>query len=164
MEWMLMPLQRYADFQGRSRRKEYWMFLLGVFIAAIILGIIEGVLGLSGMVGGVYGPLTTLLLLGIINVVAIAQGMFATPPIQQIVIFLYRQITRPGREALTESLVFIEAPTGKSQQSAGGDALSQGRHELLAIFRAGDVMDHTKEHHQRIVPLLRRLQDDIAQR
>ena len=66
MEWMLMPLQRYADFQGRSRRKEYWMFLLGVFIAAIILGIIEGVLGLSGMVGGVYGPLTTLLLLGII--------------------------------------------------------------------------------------------------
>jgi uncharacterized membrane protein YhaH (DUF805 family) len=28
MEWMLMPLRRYADFQGRSRRKEYWMFVL----------------------------------------------------------------------------------------------------------------------------------------
>jgi len=23
-----MPLKRYADFQGRSRRKEYWMFVL----------------------------------------------------------------------------------------------------------------------------------------
>ena len=66
MEWMLMPLKRYADFSGRSRRKEYWMFVLGVFISAIILSIIEGVLGLSGMVGGVYGPLTTIFFLAII--------------------------------------------------------------------------------------------------
>ena len=28
MEWMLRPLQRYAQFSGRSRRKEYWMFML----------------------------------------------------------------------------------------------------------------------------------------
>lgn len=66
MEWMLMPLKRYADFSGRSRRKEYWMFILGVFIAVILASIIEGVLGLSGMVGGVYGPITTIILLGII--------------------------------------------------------------------------------------------------
>lgn len=66
MEWMMMPLQRYADFSGRSRRKEYWMFILGVVIVAVILGIIEGILGINGMVGGVYGPLTILLLLGIL--------------------------------------------------------------------------------------------------
>ena len=66
LDWMMMPLKRYTDFAGRSRRKEYWMFLLGVIIAAIILGIVEGILGLSGMVGGVYGPLTTLFLLAII--------------------------------------------------------------------------------------------------
>ncbi len=28
MEWMIMPLKRYAEFSGRSRRKEYWMFFL----------------------------------------------------------------------------------------------------------------------------------------
>lgn len=28
MEWMLLPLRRYADFSGRSRRQEYWMFVL----------------------------------------------------------------------------------------------------------------------------------------
>lgn len=28
MNWMFLPLKRYADFQGRSRRKEYWMFWL----------------------------------------------------------------------------------------------------------------------------------------
>ena len=28
MQWMLLPFRRYVDFDGRSRRKEYWMFFL----------------------------------------------------------------------------------------------------------------------------------------
>ena len=36
MEWMLMPYRRYADFSGRSRRKEYWMFALLSFAVAMI--------------------------------------------------------------------------------------------------------------------------------
>jgi uncharacterized membrane protein YhaH (DUF805 family) len=28
MEWYLMVWKRYAEFSGRSRRKEYWMFTL----------------------------------------------------------------------------------------------------------------------------------------
>ncbi|MGB3723803.1 MAG: DUF805 domain-containing protein [Pacificimonas sp.] len=28
MNHMLLPLRRYADFNGRSRRREYWMFAL----------------------------------------------------------------------------------------------------------------------------------------
>ncbi len=42
MEWMLLPLKRYADFSGRSRRLEYWMFqlfqwlvMLAMFVACI---------------------------------------------------------------------------------------------------------------------------------
>jgi len=66
MEWMLLPIKRYTDFSGRSRRKEYWMFLLGILIVAIVLGIVEGILGLSGMVGGVYGPLTVIFFLAIL--------------------------------------------------------------------------------------------------
>lgn len=66
MEWMMMPLRRYTDFSGRSRRKEYWMFLLGVIIAALVLGFIEGLIGINAMVAGVYGPLTVLFLLAII--------------------------------------------------------------------------------------------------
>ncbi|WP_461456885.1 DUF805 domain-containing protein [Parasphingorhabdus sp.] len=45
MEWMLMPLKRYADFSGRSRRKEYWMFALLQVIIIVGLAIIGGVLG-----------------------------------------------------------------------------------------------------------------------
>ncbi|MEO0906158.1 MAG: DUF805 domain-containing protein [Pseudomonadota bacterium] len=65
MEWMTMPLRRYADFSGRSRRKEFWMFYLGVIIAAVIIAIVENILGIAGSVGDVTGPLTLLFLLGI---------------------------------------------------------------------------------------------------
>ena len=40
MEWMLLPLKRYADFSGRSSRKEYWMFFLGYILAAIVAGVL----------------------------------------------------------------------------------------------------------------------------
>tara|TARA_E500000305_G_C3917712_1_gene186540 strand:- start:199 stop:585 length:387 start_codon:yes stop_codon:yes gene_type:complete len=66
MEWMLLPIKRYADFSGRSRRKEYWMFLLGVIIVAVVLGLIEGALGIGGSVGGIYGPLSLIFLIAVI--------------------------------------------------------------------------------------------------
>lgn len=37
MEWMLMPLRRYADFSGRSRRMEFWMWQVAKFIFAIVV-------------------------------------------------------------------------------------------------------------------------------
>ncbi len=40
MEWMLMPYRRYAEFSGRSQRKEYWMFYLFVMIVYVVLSII----------------------------------------------------------------------------------------------------------------------------
>lgn len=41
MNWMLMPLKRYADFSGRSRRTEYWMWT-AMIVAVTILSIIVG--------------------------------------------------------------------------------------------------------------------------
>ncbi|MEQ1687849.1 MAG: DUF805 domain-containing protein [Sphingopyxis sp.] len=60
MDWMLMAWKKYADFSGRARRKEYWMFVLGYIIMVIIASIVDGVLGMTGMIGGVYGPLVSL--------------------------------------------------------------------------------------------------------
>ncbi len=37
MRWMLMPLRRYADFDGQSRRQEYWLFVLGKWIVIAAL-------------------------------------------------------------------------------------------------------------------------------
>ncbi|NIJ76511.1 uncharacterized membrane protein YhaH (DUF805 family) [Xanthomonas campestris] len=54
MEWMLLPLKRYADFNGRSRRKEYWMFML---LQAIVLLVLGGLFGVSAaLMGGENGP------------------------------------------------------------------------------------------------------------
>ena len=48
MDWMLMPLRRYAEFTGRSRRKEYWMFFLFVLIVTVVLHMLDSALGLGG--------------------------------------------------------------------------------------------------------------------
>jgi uncharacterized membrane protein YhaH (DUF805 family) len=42
MDWMLMPYRRYADFSGRSQRKEYWMFYLLVVIVYVVASVIMG--------------------------------------------------------------------------------------------------------------------------
>jgi len=48
MQWMLLPLRRYAEFSGRSRRKEFWLYLLGLFVVGLIANILDGMLGLGG--------------------------------------------------------------------------------------------------------------------
>ena len=38
LEWMIRPLRHYADFKGRSRRKEFWSFaLLNLIVITLIL-------------------------------------------------------------------------------------------------------------------------------
>jgi uncharacterized membrane protein YhaH (DUF805 family) len=49
LEWMIMPYKRYFDFKGRSRRKEYWSFVL---LGAIIYLVCGGL-----MVAGGFSPL-----------------------------------------------------------------------------------------------------------
>ncbi len=48
MNWYMMPWKKFADFNGRARRKEYWMFALGNILIAIVLMIIGMVLGKNG--------------------------------------------------------------------------------------------------------------------
>ena len=40
-------LKKYVGFSGRARRSEYWYWVLATIIIAVILAIVEGVLGLS---------------------------------------------------------------------------------------------------------------------
>lgn len=49
MEWMLVPLRRYADFYGRSRRMEFWMFVLFQFIVNMAFLLLMMVLGGAAM-------------------------------------------------------------------------------------------------------------------
>jgi len=46
MRWYLEALQNYADFSGRSRRTELWMFSLVNLVICMVLAFIEGTLGI----------------------------------------------------------------------------------------------------------------------
>ncbi len=59
MDWYTSVLKKYAVFEGRARRQEYWMFMLinvliyfGLFIIAAILGAMADALGVLG--SGIY--------------------------------------------------------------------------------------------------------------
>jgi len=56
MNWYLKVLKQYAYFNGRARRKEYWMFVLFNMIFAIVAMILDNVLGIA-IEGVGYGPL-----------------------------------------------------------------------------------------------------------
>lgn len=50
MHWMILPFKRYAEFSGRSRRMEYWMFaLLNVIVVTVLMFIAFGAGGAAGM-------------------------------------------------------------------------------------------------------------------
>jgi uncharacterized membrane protein YhaH (DUF805 family) len=52
MNWMLMPLKRYAEFSGRSRRMEYWMFQLFLILVYVALMVLMMVLGGGALMAG----------------------------------------------------------------------------------------------------------------
>jgi uncharacterized membrane protein YhaH (DUF805 family) len=68
MEYMFLPLKRYADFTGRSRRKEYWMFVLGYILLAFVLAILVGIGGGFGEGGpsGLFIGLFAIMALGLL--------------------------------------------------------------------------------------------------
>ena len=45
MDLMLQPLRRYADFNGRARRSEYWLFALFVALVQMATGILSWFVG-----------------------------------------------------------------------------------------------------------------------
>ena len=57
MEWYLKVLRQYADFSGRARRKEYWMFTRFHVIFTVSAVMIDGLvfnMGFDSGFGFVY--------------------------------------------------------------------------------------------------------------
>jgi uncharacterized membrane protein YhaH (DUF805 family) len=55
MNWYLEVLKKYAEFTGRARRTEYWMFFLINLIIAVILVVVEmAVFAGPGVLYGIY--------------------------------------------------------------------------------------------------------------
>lgn len=58
MKYYLAVLKKYGDFNGRARRKEYWMFFLFNSIFALVASILDLFLGFKisdyGLIYGIY--------------------------------------------------------------------------------------------------------------
>ena len=60
MDYYFKVLRNYAVFEGRARRKEYWLFILFNVLALILLNIADNLLGTydeelkTGLLSGVY--------------------------------------------------------------------------------------------------------------
>lgn len=56
MNWYLKVVKNYTNFNGRARRKEYWMYTLFNMIFLIVAMILDGMLGtkLQGMDYGLF--------------------------------------------------------------------------------------------------------------
>lgn len=60
MHWYLEVLKKYATFEGRARRKEYWFFQLFNVLAVLVLALVDGATGTFsaeaglGLLSGLY--------------------------------------------------------------------------------------------------------------
>jgi uncharacterized membrane protein YhaH (DUF805 family) len=67
MQWFMIVLKKYADFSGRARRKEYWMFFLMCVVISFAIGFVFSfigmILGMGAGLGNIVGLLFTLAIL-----------------------------------------------------------------------------------------------------
>lgn len=59
MDWFIYALQRFRDFDGRSRRKEFWNYILFYLLMSIGATFLDNIFGFSD-VGDNVGPIHSL--------------------------------------------------------------------------------------------------------
>ncbi len=64
MNWYLKVLKQFADFNGRARRQEYWMFVLFNLLFILAAGMLDRLLNLADPTTGI-GPLYGLYVLAV---------------------------------------------------------------------------------------------------
>ena len=72
-QWMITPLRKYATFEGRARRKEFWWFELFVYLISLALILAEiAVVGFDAARKLSFGPSTLFTLAILIPGLAVA--------------------------------------------------------------------------------------------
>lgn len=63
MEWYLKVLRQYADFSGRARRKEFWMFYLFNALLMTAISIIGGLMAITTDTPGIMIGIVVLIII-----------------------------------------------------------------------------------------------------
>jgi uncharacterized membrane protein YhaH (DUF805 family) len=99
MELMFQPLRKYANFQGRARRSEYWLFYLLFVIVYVVLLVGSGALNPNKS-----GPSALGLIVSLIGGLAIL-GMFV--PMLAVTVRRLHDTNRSGWWLLLSLIPFI---------------------------------------------------------
>jgi uncharacterized membrane protein YhaH (DUF805 family) len=62
---MLQPLRKYADFQGRARRSEYWLFTLLLIIIEVVFMVLTALAGQDSLMSLIVLCLMLVVYLGL---------------------------------------------------------------------------------------------------
>ena len=73
MNWFMTVLRKYAVFEGRARRREYWFFVLFYILISVVLAVVDRMLGTYDETYGM-GALGALFCLGLL-IPSIAVGV-----------------------------------------------------------------------------------------
>lgn len=63
--WAVLPLKKYADFNGRAPRAEYWWYILASTVVGFAVGRLDNLIP-TGPIIGIYGPLSLACTLGLV--------------------------------------------------------------------------------------------------
>lgn len=130
MEWYVGPLKKYADFNGRASRKEYWLFSLWQFGIYLFLIVLE-----AGSNAGFFGLLYVIYAIGtFIPTLAVAVRRFhdtekagawlfilLIPFIGAIVMFVFLVSTgTPGNNKYGPNPLVTSNPSGLTPPTGQG--------------------------------------------
>ena len=140
MEWMFMPLKRYADFSGRSRRMEFWMWQLFQVIVYFGIIILAMIVGAGGMMTG--DPNAAIAGGGAALIIMLLYGLYALAVLVPSLAVAVRRLHDTNRSGwwilapLAPYLVAIFATFGGVASGSEGGMAAGGIIGMIAILAA----------------------------
>ena len=116
MELMFRPFVHYADFYGRSRRSEYWLWALFLFLANMALSIIEyGFIFVSAAAtagsgsNDARGTGAAVAVMGLVTLARLIFGLAVLLPSVAVAVRRMHDINRSGWWIMMPTIVFLTA-------------------------------------------------------
>ena len=138
---MFQPLARYVDFNGRSRRSEYWLWALFIFLLNAALSILQVSLvgsGMTAMQGASHSDaaaaMGTGMILGLLRLI-ILLGLLL--PSIAVAVRRMHDINRTGWWIVLPNTVFLIALIAVIS-TTGADFIRQAQHVQQANAAEGD--------------------------
>lgn len=105
MKWFLKCIRQYADFKGRARRKEYWMFVLITSLIGIPIAMLRELFGNDAALEGIWGAQESMglsstssaVLSVVVNVIYLLWSLFILVPSIAVMVRRLHDTGRSGK-------------------------------------------------------------------